>query len=110
MPIASSKPPRIQLTHQSGPVSHRAPNTLVRLSRLVMAMVLTVGVISSDLFAAEPQVQHRLMLFEYGKGPNRLLELDASGKVVWEHKPPSLAVIFHLQPNGNVLDAGRLAA
>ena len=45
------------------------------------------------------------MLFEYGKGPNRLLELDASGKVVWEHKPPSLAVIFHVLPTGNVLYA-----
>lgn len=45
------------------------------------------------------------MLFEYGKGPNRLLELDASGKVVWEHKPPSIAVIFEVLPNGHVLYA-----
>ena len=45
------------------------------------------------------------MFFEYGKGPNRLLELDAAGKVVWEHKPPSLAVIFEVLPNGNVLYA-----
>jgi len=70
-----------------------------------MAVALTVCVLSSDLFAAESQVQHRLMLFEYGKGPNRLLELDASSKVIWEHKPPSLAVIFHVLPNGNVLYA-----
>ena len=48
---------------------------------------------------------HRLMLFEYGKGPNRLIELDVSGKVVWEHKPPSLAVIFSVLPNGNILYA-----
>lgn len=45
------------------------------------------------------------MLFEYGKGPNRLLELDATGKIVWEHKPPSLAVLFQMLPNGNVLYA-----
>jgi hypothetical protein len=53
--------------------------------------------------AADSDVRHRLMLFEYGKGPNRLLELDPNGKVVWEHKPPSLAVIFQVLPNGNVL-------
>jgi hypothetical protein len=54
---------------------------------------------------AEAAIQHRLLLFEYGQGPNRLLELDAAGKVVWEHKPPSLAVIFEVLPNGHVLYA-----
>lgn len=48
---------------------------------------------------------HRLMLFEYGKGPNRLLELDAQGQVVWDHRPPSIAVIFEVLKNGNVLYA-----
>ena len=47
----------------------------------------------------------RLMFFEYGKGPNRLLELDGEGKVVWEHVPPSIAVIFQILANGNVLYA-----
>ena len=47
----------------------------------------------------------RLLLAEYGSGPNRLLEIDAAGKVVWEHKPPSIAVIFEVLPNGNVLYA-----
>lgn len=55
--------------------------------------------------AAELKRQHRLLFFEYGKGPNRLLELDADGKIVWEHKPPSIAVIFQVLPNGNVLYA-----
>ncbi len=55
--------------------------------------------------ADDTPIHHRLMLFEYGKGPNRLLELDENGKVVWEHKPPSLAVIFHILPNGNILYA-----
>src|SRR5262245_25459741 len=53
--------------------------------------------------AAEHPIKHRLLFFEYGKGPNRLLELDADGKIVWEHKPPSIAVIFEVLPNGNVL-------
>ena len=55
--------------------------------------------------ADETSIHHRLMLFEYGKGPNRLLELDPEGKVVWEHKPPSIAVIFQVLTNGNILYA-----
>ena len=55
--------------------------------------------------AAEPAIKHRVLLFEYGQGPNRMLELDADGKVTWEHKPPSIAVIFEVLPNGNVLYA-----
>ena len=70
-----------------------------------MTVVFTAAVASPELVAAESAIQHRLLLFEYGKGPNRLLELDASGKVIWEHKPPSLAVIFHVLPDGNVLYA-----
>lgn len=50
-------------------------------------------------------IRHKVIFFEYGKGPNRLLELDESGKVVWEHKPPSIAVIFEVLPNGNILYA-----
>lgn len=60
---------------------------------------------SLSCIAADPDVQHRLMFFEYGKGPNRLLELDARGKVVWEHTPPSIAVLFQVLPNSNVLYA-----
>ncbi len=60
---------------------------------------------ATALLAAEAAPAHRLLLFEYGKGPNRMLELDAAGKVVWEHQPPSLAVIFQVLPSGNVLYA-----
>ena len=52
--------------------------------------------------AADP-VQHRIMFAEYGKGPNRLVELDTAGKVVWEHKFPSIAVLFQVLPEGRVL-------
>lgn len=55
--------------------------------------------------AADSPPRHRLLFFEYGKGPNRMLELDEAGKVVWEHRPPSIAVIFEVLPNGNVLYA-----
>jgi Mal s 1 allergenic protein-like len=54
---------------------------------------------------AEEPVKHRVMFAEYGKGPNRLVELDAGGKLVWEHKFPSIAVIFQALPDGHVVYA-----
>ncbi|HEV3257961.1 MAG TPA: hypothetical protein VG013_13830, partial [Gemmataceae bacterium] len=48
-------------------------------------------------------VKHRILLFEYGKGPNRLIEVSAAGKLVWEHKPPSISVIFQVLPGGHIL-------
>jgi hypothetical protein len=65
---------------------------------------LTLGLALTGV-AAETSRGHRLLFFEYGQGPNRMLELDAAGKVIWEHRPPSLAVIFQVLPNGNVLYA-----
>ncbi|MCY2964533.1 MAG: hypothetical protein NT069_13015, partial [Planctomycetota bacterium] len=69
------------------------------LSLLLVAGFATTG------HADPAETGRKLMFFEYGKGPNRLLELDAAGKIVWEHKPPSIAVIFQVLPNGNVLYA-----
>lgn len=60
---------------------------------------------SAESPSAPSKPRHKLLFFEYGKGPNRMLELDEAGKVVWEHKPPSIAVIFEVLPNGNVLYA-----
>jgi len=54
--------------------------------------------------AADP-VAHRIMFAEYGKGPNRLVELDADGKVAWEYAFPGIAVIFQPLPDGHVLFA-----
>jgi hypothetical protein len=70
---------------------------------ITAALALFIVVFSGG--AAEPAAKRRLLLFEYGKGPNRMLELDGDGKVVWEHMPLSLAVIFDVLPNGNVLYA-----
>ena len=50
-------------------------------------------------------IKHRILFAEYGNGPNRLVEVSADGKLVWEHKFPSIAVIFHVLPNGNILYA-----
>lgn len=52
---------------------------------------------------ADSKTGRRLLFTEYGKGPNRFLELDAMGKPVWEFKPPSITVIFQTLPNGNIL-------
>jgi outer membrane protein assembly factor BamB len=59
----------------------------------------------SLLAAAEPAVKHRVMFAEYGAGPNRLLEVDGDGKVTWEHRPPSITVIFDRLAGGNVVYA-----
>ena len=76
----------------------------MKLPDAVAVVALTI-LSSLSCLAADSLRQHRLLLFEYGKGPNRMLELDAAGKVVWEHQPPSIAVIFQVLPNGNVLYA-----
>ena len=76
-------------------------------ARLIKTTVLLLlfASVACPANADEPPIKHRLLLFEYGKGPNRLVELDADGKVVWEHVPPSIAVLFEVLPNGNVLYA-----
>ncbi len=67
----------------------------------LVALAILLGIAFSA--SAADVVKHRVMLAEYGKGANRLVELDADGKVVWEHKFPSIAVIFQVLPDGHVL-------
>ncbi len=50
-----------------------------------------------DVDAGPPR--HRLMVSEY---PGRIMEVSAEGKLVWEHKTPTLSVMFTVLPNGNV--------
>ncbi len=53
---------------------------------------------------AADAVKHRIMFAEYGSTPkSRLVELDADGKLVWEYKFPSIAVIFTPLADGNVV-------
>src|SRR5262249_11715130 len=55
---------------------------------------LAVGVVFLGFAAvglsAEP-VKHRILFAEYGKSPNRLVEVDADGRVVWEYAFPAIA-------------------
>jgi hypothetical protein len=55
--------------------------------------------------SAEPELRHRLMLAEYGNTVNRLVEIAPDGQLVWEHRPPSITVIFEMLPNGHILYA-----
>ncbi len=75
-------------------------NTTTRLIIALLAFALPFSTRSS---AADAPIKRRLLFTEYGKGPNRFVELDADGKMVWEFKPPSITVIFQVLPNGNIL-------
>ncbi len=48
-------------------------NTTTRLFIALVAFALPFGTRSS---AADAPIKHRLLLTEYGKGPNRFVELD----------------------------------
>jgi len=70
---------------------------------LWLVLILSAWPISAS--AADVPAQHRLMFFEYGNCPNRFVELDANAKIVREFKPRSIAVIFQVLPNGNIVYA-----
>lgn len=72
------------------------------VARLIICTSAILLGISTSLTAEEP-IRHRLLFTEYGNGPNRFVELDEQGKIVWEFQPPSTTVIFEVQPNGNIL-------
>jgi hypothetical protein len=73
--------------------------------RFATLLAIFFGSFAPSLFAADAEstVKHRLMFVEYGN--NRIVELDPDGKIVWEHKPPSVTVIFQPLANGHVVYA-----
>lgn len=73
------------------------------LAWYILCLLVNTLPLLSQADAADVPIKHRLLLAEYGKGPNRLIELDAEGKLVWEYAPPSTTVIFEVQPSGNIL-------
>jgi outer membrane protein assembly factor BamB len=67
-----------------------------------------VGILlfASLALAGDSRPGRRLLIAQYqGPGGNRLLELDPEGKIAWEHKVPSLCVIFQRLPDGHVVYA-----
>lgn len=79
---------------------HHSTSVRLRFLRFFTLLALALRVSSQ---AADGPIKHRLLLAEYGSSENRLVELDADGKLVWEHRPPSTTVIFEALPNGNIL-------
>src|SRR5689334_7076733 len=79
---------RLQLSPAPRP---RPPAGVIpmRLPSWLLAASLAAG-LAAVAPAADP-VRHRIMFAEYGKGPNRLVELDADGKVTWEYAFPGIA-------------------
>ncbi len=61
--------------------------------------------VATSAAEAEPPSKHRIVFFEYGNTQNRLVELDEDGKLIWEHKPPSVAVIFQPLAGGHIVYA-----
>ncbi len=54
--------------------------------------------------SGQSPVKHRILLAQYqGTNGNRLIEVSPEGKLVWEHKPPSLVVGFQVLKNGNIV-------
>jgi hypothetical protein len=75
---------------------------ILLVSALGLAAVLAGT--PSPARAADPGAPKRRLIFtEYGKAPNRFVELDGNGRLVWEFKPPSTTVIFQVLPSGNLL-------
>ena len=53
----------------------------------------------------KPAEKHpHLMFMQYSPG-NRIVEISEEGKLLWEHPIPSLAVMFEVLKNGNVVYA-----
>jgi outer membrane protein assembly factor BamB len=67
------------------------------------AVVTLLGSVAGS--PAADDVKHSIIFAEYGAGPNRLVRLDADGKLAWEYRFPSIAVIFQVLANGNILYA-----
>jgi hypothetical protein len=73
--------------------------------RVILTVAIVLATRSAMLFAEEKPTRHRILLAEYGKGPNRLIEVSKDGKLVWEHRPPSICVFFQVLPSGNIVYA-----
>lgn len=75
--------------------------------RLLLSAFALLSVCSHTV-AQTPTVsalkRHHFMFMQYSPG-NRIVELSADGKIVWEHPTPGLAVMFQELKNGNVMYA-----
>src|SRR2546423_8194882 len=73
-------------------------------SRMLM-IVLFLGFINRFASAEDAKAPGRHILFSQYTKTNRLVEMDKDGTILWEHKYPSLVVMFTPLKNGNVMYA-----
>lgn len=69
-------------------------------------VIWAIFLFASGLSAGESPKGRTIMVAQYqGPGGNRIVEISDQGKVVWEHKPPSLCVMFQPLQEGRVVYA-----
>src|ERR1051326_5197709 len=68
---------------------------------LLSCLCLLAGAQNAD---APAMKRGHFMFMQYSPG-NRIVELSADGQILWEHPLPSLAVMFEVLKNGNVVYA-----
>src|ERR1043165_396578 len=74
----------------------------MKLPQILCSILMSASLLS----AGDAPRGRSIMVAQYqGPGGSRIIELSAEGKVVWEHKVPSLCVIFQPLPGGHVLYA-----
>ena len=79
---------------------------MLRISRILVLVCCGIPTCLSAAAAGQPQDRRSIMVAQYqGPGGNRIIEVSPEGKVVWEHKVPSLCVMFQLLPNEHVVYA-----
>jgi outer membrane protein assembly factor BamB len=80
-----------------------------RQTATVLFLLLSAAIqIRAAGAAADPAgatVKHAVFFVAYDHGANRFVQVSADGKVQWEHKLPSLTVMFQLLPGGNIVFA-----
>lgn len=76
----------------------------MRTSFRALFAAIALACIFTQLSAQTPSKSHHFLFMQYSPG-NKLIELDADGKVLWEHPVPSLAVMFVQLKNGNIMYA-----
>ena len=68
-------------------------------------LLVCLGLIAGAQEAGAPTMKrHHFMFMQYSPG-NRIVDLSAEGQILWEHPIPSLAVMFEILKNGNVMYA-----
>lgn len=75
-----------------------------RLLSSVLALLSLCSLTRAQTPGTPVLKQHHFMFMQYSPG-NRIIELSAEGKVLWDHPVPGLAVMFQELKNGDVVYA-----